>query len=796
MDFDYTTETITPDSTDILTIGGTGALEIPSGTTLQQPLSAIAGALRWNITTPQVEYYSGLAWTSFGSVTSIDLTAGSGISVSGGPITTSGSIIVTNTGVLSVAGTANQITASTTSGAVTLSTPSTFIAPGSLQYTTQFGYSAENISAAGTNQSTATLITKTISVVNSATVLQGVRLPAPSFFAELHIVENITAVEIYIYPSAATSIDYGTTNANTYLNAGDTMSFAWDGTSWNTIGDTIAAGNTGISISHVQGNISVSNAGVLTFSGGTTGLTPNTAQAGNIVLSGTLNISNGGTGATTTTAAFNTLSPLTTAGDALYFNGTNNVRLPIGTTNQQLTVISGEPVWTDSVNSIITGTTGLLANGVNTAATGPITLTGVLNLANGGTQANLTAVAGGIVYSSGSAMAISTAGTSGQALISSGTGTPTWQGVASTITTNQIIEGNGSGAFTANGATFAGSPTFSGVTLSGTVTNSTDAVTKSYVDNIATGLIWIPPVNIVNLVGTATSPPAGTPQTNDTYIIYPGGVTGVWSGFAVGDLVQYQAVYGWVNLGAVSIGARFIVSAVSTSTLTGDVIGYKNYLAVITGGTSSAWAWTFSAPINNWATSVSNQAAAFYGSSWTYSNSLSEWVQFTSIAHYYAGTGLSLSGGDTFNNTGVLSNAAGTGISVSSSTGNVTIANTGVTALTAGTGISISASTGSVTISSTTTAPITTQVSTTYTVLTADYTVFADAASASFTVSLPASPSAGEIHNVKKVDQTRNAVIISGNGNNIDKYSTATVNVPFLSLQFQWNSTASVWQII
>jgi len=50
------------------------------------------------------------------------------------------------------------------------------------------------------------------------------------------------------------------------------------------------------------------------------------------------------------------------------------------------------------------------------------------------------------------------------------------------------------------------------------------------------------------------------------------------------------------------------------------------------------------------------------------------------------------------NPTVVNSVAAGTGISVSASTGNVTIGNTGVTALNAGSGIGLSGSTGTVTI--------------------------------------------------------------------------------------------------
>ncbi len=54
-----------------------------------------------------------------GTVTSVGLTAGNGISVSGGPITTSGNITVTNTGVLSIAA-GNSIDVASSNGVVTV----------------------------------------------------------------------------------------------------------------------------------------------------------------------------------------------------------------------------------------------------------------------------------------------------------------------------------------------------------------------------------------------------------------------------------------------------------------------------------------------------------------------------------------------------------------------------------------------------------------------------------------------------------------------------------------------------
>jgi hypothetical protein len=66
MDFDYSTETITPDNTGTINIGGTGALILPSGTTVQRG-SAVAGMLRVNTDTLYIEGYMNGAWYNFAS---------------------------------------------------------------------------------------------------------------------------------------------------------------------------------------------------------------------------------------------------------------------------------------------------------------------------------------------------------------------------------------------------------------------------------------------------------------------------------------------------------------------------------------------------------------------------------------------------------------------------------------------------------------------------------------------------------------------------------------------------------
>lgn len=71
-------------------------------------------------------------------------------------------------------------------------------------------------------------------------------------------------------------------------------------------------------------------------------------------IGGTLGISKGGTGQITQTLAFNALSPLTTLGDIVLHNGTNSIRLPIGTAGQVLTVSGGTAAWAAPTGGITT----------------------------------------------------------------------------------------------------------------------------------------------------------------------------------------------------------------------------------------------------------------------------------------------------------------------------------------------------------------------------------------------------------------------------------------------------------
>ena len=89
--------------------------------------------------------------------------------------------------------------------------------------------------------------------------------------------------------------------------------------------------------------------------------------------------------------------------------------------------VQTEIVTTTAVNAAAATTVGTIGTGTWQATD--------IGLAHGGTNATLTAVNGGVVYSNASAMAITAAGTSGQVLTSNGAAAPTWQAAPNKTTT-------------------------------------------------------------------------------------------------------------------------------------------------------------------------------------------------------------------------------------------------------------------------------------------------------------------------------------------------------------------------
>jgi hypothetical protein len=100
-------------------------------------------------------------------------------------------------------------------------------------------------------------------------------------------------------------------------------------------GTVTSVGGTG-TVNGISLSGTVTSSGSLTLGGTLSGVDLTTQ------VTGTLPIANGGTGQTTQTAAFDALSPTTTKGDLIVSNGSDNVRLAVGTNGFLLTADSAE----------------------------------------------------------------------------------------------------------------------------------------------------------------------------------------------------------------------------------------------------------------------------------------------------------------------------------------------------------------------------------------------------------------------------------------------------------------------
>ena len=88
------------------------------------------------------------------------------------------------------------------------------------------------------------------------------------------------------------------------------------------------------------------------ISDGTGASTWDTVDVANMI-DGATPVANGGTGQTTKTPAFDALSPLTTQGDIIYHDGSDNVRLAKGTNGHYLKQGATIPGWAAAIGSIL-----------------------------------------------------------------------------------------------------------------------------------------------------------------------------------------------------------------------------------------------------------------------------------------------------------------------------------------------------------------------------------------------------------------------------------------------------------
>lgn len=167
-------------------------------------------------------------------VTSVS--SGSGISVSA----STGSVSISNTGVTSITGTANQIATSAASGNITLSLPSNVSIPGNFKaggfYQRSTAYS---LTATGSNQAAALQLTAEINAISTVPASSGVILPVS--IGTTFIVINYGTNPLNVYPPVGAVIDSGGLNVPFSLPVGAKLMFIQvSGTQFATLNATFA----------------------------------------------------------------------------------------------------------------------------------------------------------------------------------------------------------------------------------------------------------------------------------------------------------------------------------------------------------------------------------------------------------------------------------------------------------------------------------------------------------------------------------------------------------------------------
>lgn len=318
-------------------------------------------------------------------------------------------------------------------------------------------------------------------------------------------------------------------------------------------------------------------------------------------VTGTLPIANGGTGQTGATAAFNALSPITTRGDLITRDATNNTRLALGASGR----------YTRSNGTDVTWSPLLLADFPSIPLdTGLIT--GTLDIANGGTNATTAGLAfnnlapsttrGDLIARGASSHSRIPIGTSGKYLRSDGTD-PSWQ----TIDAGDIGAGT---LAVARGGTGLGSYAI------GDLIYASGGTTLAKLADVATG-------NALISGGVTTAPSWGKivlnthvqdcSSGNFTPTIVGAGTAGTFTYDATNTKIQYSrigdqvffngriivnstsvaptgniSINGWpITSGANSNNGNILGGAMITFTGVNLVAGYTNMEGVMTGSSAT-----------------------------------------------------------------------------------------------------------------------------------------------------------------------------------------------------------------
>jgi hypothetical protein len=174
------------------------------------------------------------------------------------------------------------------------------------------------------------------------------------------------------------------------------------------------------------------------------------------------------------------------------------------------------------------------------------------------------------------------------------------------------------------------------ITGMGDPTAAQEAATKAYVDNVASGLSWRPPVLVLNMVSDADQggvDPTGMAK-GDCYVVDN------WATQTDGDIVEWSGT-AWVVIQAATAsepadGTRVVVKATGAA---GSFAGQANKIGTYDATLNT---WSFETAVDGWAVLVNGDGGVWSDTAWTYNGTA--WVQFSGTGQINAGNGLTKDG--------------------------------------------------------------------------------------------------------------------------------------------------------